>query len=36
MPEKQYYTPSEFGFERDIQKRIDWWKKLRQDQEKKK
>jgi putative ATPase len=33
MPEKQYYQPSEFGFEKDIQKRLDWWKKLRQEQE---
>lgn len=33
MPEKEYYQPSEFGFEKDIQKRLDWWKKLRQEQE---
>jgi putative ATPase len=35
MSEKNYYTPSKFGFERDIQKRLDWWQKLREQQEKK-
>ena len=34
MSEKTYYTPSGFGFERDIKKRLDWWKKLRSEQEK--
>ena len=34
MVETKYYTPSEFGFEKDIKKRIDWWKKLREEQEK--
>jgi putative ATPase len=29
LPEKEYYTPGPFGFERDIAKRIEWWKKLR-------
>ncbi|MDD9329437.1 MAG: replication-associated recombination protein A, partial [Bartonella sp.] len=25
-----YYQPQERGFEREIIKRLDWWKKLRQ------
>ncbi|MDD2228984.1 MAG: replication-associated recombination protein A [Candidatus Cloacimonetes bacterium] len=29
MKEKTYYTPGQYGFEKEIQKRIDWWKKLR-------
>jgi putative ATPase len=29
MPEKEYYKPGEFGFERDIAKRLEWWMKLR-------
>jgi putative ATPase len=33
MPEKTYYEPSDFGFEKDIRKRLDWWKKLREKQE---
>lgn len=32
MKEKTYYTPGQFGFEKEIQKRIDWWKKLRNKQ----
>lgn len=32
MEEKTYYTPSQFGFEREIQKRIDWWHKLKEQQ----
>jgi putative ATPase len=35
MPEKAYYKPGEFGFEKEIAKRLDWWKKLRDDQNKK-
>jgi putative ATPase len=35
MPEKEYYQPGEFGFEKDIAKRLDWWKKLKADQQKK-
>ncbi len=35
MNEKDYYTPSEYGFERDIKKRLDWWKKLKEEQTKK-
>jgi len=30
MEEKTYYTPGEFGFEKEIAKRIQWWLKLRQ------
>ena len=30
MDEEVYYTPSKFGFEKDIQKRLDWWEKLKQ------
>jgi putative ATPase len=26
---KEYYKPGEFGFERDIAKRLEWWMKLR-------
>lgn len=33
MKEKTYYKPSKFGFEKEIKKRLDWWKKLR-DKEK--
>lgn len=31
MEEKAYYEPGDFGFERDIAKRISWWKKLRDE-----
>ncbi|MCF7793717.1 MAG: replication-associated recombination protein A [Candidatus Cloacimonetes bacterium] len=33
MAEKSYYQPSKFGYEKEIQKRLDWWKKLRDEQE---
>ncbi len=33
MNEKTYYIPSKFGFEKEIKKRLDWWKKLK-DKEK--
>jgi putative ATPase len=36
MKEKIYYKPSEFGFEKEIQKRLDWWKKLKEEQERRK
>ena len=29
MEEKEYYTPGEFGFEKEIAKRLEWWRKLR-------
>ncbi len=30
MGEKVYYKPSKFGFEKEIKKRMDWWKKLKE------
>ena len=39
MREKVYYLPTNFGFEKEIQKRLDWWEKLKSkkktDEEKK-
>jgi putative ATPase len=38
LEEKTYYTPSPFGFEKEIKKRLDWWeslKKIQLDKEKK-
>jgi len=32
MPEKIYYKPGDYGFEKEIQKRIDWWAKLKKEQ----
>lgn len=32
MQEQTYYKPGQFGFEKEIQKRIDWWNKLRNKQ----
>ncbi len=32
MKEKTYYKPGSFGFEREIEKRIEWWLKLRKQQ----
>ncbi|MDD4309822.1 MAG: replication-associated recombination protein A [Candidatus Cloacimonetes bacterium] len=32
MAEKTYYEPGQFGFEKEIQKRLDWWKKLKDNQ----
>lgn len=32
MPEKDYYVPGSFGFEREIAKRITWWQKLKDKQ----
>ena len=32
MNEKEYYEPSKFGFEKDIKKRLDWWKNLKEKQ----
>ncbi|MBW1636832.1 MAG: replication-associated recombination protein A [Deltaproteobacteria bacterium] len=34
LTDKTYYTPSRFGFEKEIQKRLDWWKKLKAQQKK--
>jgi len=33
LTEKTYYTPSRFGFEKEIKKRLDWWRKLREQQQ---
>ncbi len=30
--EKSYYVPSPFGFEKEVKKRLDWWKHLRERQ----
>jgi putative ATPase len=32
MEEKKYYTPSSFGFEKEIQKRLEWWDTLKKKQ----
>jgi len=32
MPEKKYYQPSNFGFEKEIRKRLDWWDRLKEKQ----
>lgn len=29
LPEKAYYIPSPFGFEKEVKKRLDWWKSLK-------
>lgn len=31
MPREAYYRPPDRGFERELNKRIEWWNKLRQD-----
>ena len=31
MKEKSYFKPSKFGYEKEIQKRLDWWEKLRNE-----
>ena len=30
MNEKEYYLPSKFGFEKEIRKRLEWWRKLKE------
>ncbi len=35
MTRETYYEPVERGFERDIRKRLDYWKKLRQERQRK-
>jgi len=35
MKEKTYYSPSQFGFEKEIEKRLQWWRKLKDLQLKK-
>lgn len=32
LKKTDYYTPSKFGFEKEIQKRIDWWSRLKEQQ----
>lgn len=32
MEEKTYYTPSAYGFEKEIQKRLEWWRNLKRKQ----
>ena len=32
MAEKTYYQPSQFGFEKEIQKRLEWWNSLKKRQ----
>ena len=32
MEEKSYYTPSPYGFEKEIQRRLDWWESLKLQQ----
>lgn len=35
MEEKTYYSPSPYGFEKDIRKRLDWWQSLKEKESKK-
>jgi putative ATPase len=35
MAEKNYYQPSQFGFEKEITKRLEWWNNLKKRQTKK-
>ncbi len=32
LAEKSYYTPSPFGFEKEVKKRLDWWQHLKERQ----
>jgi len=34
MTEKTYYKPSKFGYEKEVQKRLDWWRKLKTQKDK--
>jgi putative ATPase len=34
LTEASYYSPSPFGFEKEIQKRLEWWKSLKEKQSK--
>ncbi|MFN2355131.1 MAG: replication-associated recombination protein A [Desulfopila sp.] len=36
MQEKTYYSPSRYGFEKEIDKRLQWWQKLKESQKEKK
>jgi putative ATPase len=33
MERETYYDPPERGFEREVRKRLDYWKRLRNDRE---
>jgi len=33
IEEKDYYTPSPYGFEKEIKKRLDWWEGLKKKQQ---
>lgn len=33
LPEKSYYKPGEYGFEKEIAKRLTWWEKLRRSED---
>ena len=33
MEERTYYTPSPFGFEKEVKKRLDWWESLKKKQQ---
>jgi putative ATPase len=33
MAEKEYYQPGDFGFEKEIKKRLEWWSKLKARQQ---
>ncbi|HHV37382.1 MAG TPA: replication-associated recombination protein A [Candidatus Cloacimonetes bacterium] len=33
LPEKDYYQPGEYGFEKEIAKRLAWWEKLRKKED---
>jgi len=35
MGRQQFYRPPDRGFEREINKRLEWWQKLRQERQKK-
>lgn len=35
MEEATYYNPNDFGFEKEISKRMEWWNKLKKQQQKK-
>ncbi len=32
MQDKEYYKPGKFGFEKEIEKRLQWWLKIRREQ----
>jgi len=34
IADARFYEPTDFGFEKEIAKRIEWWRKLREKSEK--